>query len=226
MKFVGVKQGMLNLFGDTEELLPCTAIKVEKHVVSQVKTLIRDGYSAVQLASLNLSPSAIRKMSKPQIGHYKKAGVTPRRVSFEFRVSGSSSYDVGMEIGLESMENLLFVDVRGKSKGKGHQGVMKRYNFAGGPASHGSGFHRHGGSCGMRSTPGRCLPKQKKSGRMGDEWVTVQSLPVVKVDLGRGLLWVKGSIPGPRGGVVYLAQSLKKAKVSGVKRDKVSRGCG
>lgn len=106
--------------------------------------------------------------------------------------------------------DVIFVDVSGVSKGKGFQGVIKRHNFRGGPAAHGSGFHRHGGSTGMRSTPGRTLPDQKKAGRMGGENVTVQNLRVVGIDEGRNLLIVEGSIPGPRGSLVSVAPSMKK----------------
>ena len=122
-------------------------------------------------------------------------------------------YEVGQELGLQLFNEGAFIDVTGTSKGKGFQGVIKRHNFKGGPAAHGSGFHRHGGSTGMRSTPGRCLPGTKKAGRMGNERVTVQNLRVVAVDEARNLLIVAGAIPGARGSLVHITPAIKKQKV-------------
>jgi len=212
MKFMGTKEGMMQVLDDRGNPLPCTVIKIEKHVVSQVKILEIDHYQAVQVASLELKGSKVKKCPKPQLGHFKKAGINPHRVCWEFRISGSDavSYQVGDEISIELFQKIPFVDVMGTSKGKGFQGVMKRYHFSGGPASHGSGFHRHGGSCGMRSTPGRCLPGQKKAGRMGGEQATVENLQVIGVRPKEGLLLVKGGIPGSCGSMVYVTIAKKK----------------
>jgi large subunit ribosomal protein L3 len=128
----------------------------------------------------------------------------------EVRLDSVEDYKIGQELGVETFSEVQFVDVVGMSKGKGHQGVIKRHHFAGGPAAHGSGFHRHGGSCGMRTSPGRCLPGQKKSGRMGGEQVTMENLRLVKVDTERHVILVEGAIPGCRGGLVYVTPAKKK----------------
>lgn len=208
---MGTKQGMMQLFDAEGRRIACTVIKAEPHVVTQMKTKENDGYTALQLASMKLPPAKARNVSKPQIGHFKKAGVEPRRKMCEVRVDAVEEYKLGQEMGVELFEKIGFVDVIGISKGKGHQGVIKRHHFAGGPAAHGSGFHRHGGSCGMRTSPGRCLPGQKKSGRMGADKVTVQSLRVVKIDVQKQVIIVEGAIPGARGGSVYIVPAEKKA---------------
>ena len=133
------------------------------------------------------------------------------RYLFECRMDKKAdAYQVGQEIPLEDLSDWPYIDVIGKSKGKGFQGVIKRHNFGGGPASHGSGFHRAGGSTGMRSTPGRCLPKVKKPGQMGCKRVTVEGLELISVDLEKGVILVKGAVPGPCGGFVRVRQSSKK----------------
>ena len=122
----------------------------------------------------------------------------------------TEEYNLGQEIGVGAFEDVEFVDATAISKGKGFQGVIKRHHFAGGPASHGSGFHRHGGSTGMRSSPGRGLPGMKKAGQMGNEKVTVQNLRVIRIDTNDNLIIVKGQVPGPRNGLVYLTKAVKK----------------
>ena len=211
-KLMGIKQGMMQIFDAQGNRISCTVIYAEKHVISQIKTKENDGYTAVQLASFKMNPAKARKVAKPQLGHFKKAGVEPRRKLGEMRVDAADNYQVGQEMGVEVFTDIAFVDVIGVSKGKGHQGVIKRHHFAGGPAAHGSGFHRHGGSCGMRTSPGRCLPGQKKSGRMGGERVTVENLRVVSIDAEKQVILVEGAIPGARGGYVYVLPAKKKLK--------------
>jgi len=214
---MGIKQGMMQVFDDKGNKVVCTVISSERHIVTQLKNQQKDGYQAVQLATFKASSSKARNISKAEQGHFKKAGVEPRRKIMECRVDALDAYSLGQEIGVEYFKDISYVDVAATSKGKGHQGVIKRHHFSGGPAAHGSGFHRHGGSCGMRSTPGRCLPGQKKSGRMGGERVTVESLRVVRVDADRQLLLIEGAVPGARGGLVYIAQAKKK---NGAKKSK------
>jgi large subunit ribosomal protein L3 len=210
MRFMGTKKGMMQLFDDQGNKVVCTVISVENHVVSQVKTKEKEGYDALQLASLKVSPAKLKNVTKPQKGHFKKANVEPRRKLKETRIEKIDQYQLGQEISLDLCKEWSFVDVRGVSKGKGYQGVIKRHNFAGGPAAHGSGFHRHGGSCGMRSSPGRCLPGQKKAGHMGAEAVTVQNLRIVRVDSDKQVILVEGAIPGARGGLVYITKAKKR----------------
>ena len=209
-KLMGIKQGMMQVFDDQGNRVVCTVIHAEPHVISQIKSKESDGYAAVQLASQKVRPAKVRNVNKPQIGHFKKAGIEPRKALCEVRVDSVENYKLGQELGVETFNDIQFVDVRGVSKGKGHQGVIKRHHFAGGPAAHGSGFHRHGGSCGMRTSPGRCLPGQKKSGRMGGDQVTIENLRVVKIDADKQAILIEGAIPGCRGGLVYVTEAKKK----------------
>ncbi len=211
-KLMGIKQGMMQLFDKQGNRVVCTVILVEKHVISQIKTKEKDGYTAIQWATFKATSAKAKNMVKPQLGHFKKAGIEPRTRLNEVRVEGVDNYQLGQEMGVEVFGDIPFVDVIGVSKGKGYQGVIKRHNFAGGPAAHGSGFHRHGGSTGMRTSPGRCLPGQKKAGRMGGEQVTVENLRVVRIDPEKQVILVEGSIPGTRGGKVFVAPAKKRVK--------------
>ncbi|KAG6559494.1 50S ribosomal protein L3 [Candidatus Rhabdochlamydia oedothoracis] len=212
LKFQGKKKGMTMRFDAQGNQIVCTVILVEPNVIAQIKSSQgKDGYNAVQLAAYKVKPSKVKNVSKPLQGHFAKAKIEPRSSLKESRVENVEDFQVAQELNVSYFNEISYVDISGISKGKGHQGVMKRHNFAGGPASHGSGFHRHGGSTGMRSTPGRCLPGQKKSGRMGNEMVTTQNLRVVKVDLEKNVILVGGAVPGPRNGLVYISKAKKKA---------------
>lgn len=207
LKMMGKKVGMTRLFDKEGNLVVCTIISAPPHVVAQVKRKDTDGYDAVQLGAIKQTK---KNVSKQLLGHFAKAGVEPHRHLLESRVEKVEEFAVGQEIKISHLAECSHVDVAAVSKGKGHQGVIKRHGFAGGPASHGSGFHRHGGSCGMRTSPGRCLPGQKKSGHMGAEMVTVQNLKVVKVDDEKQVMIVGGAIPGPQGSLVTIAKAVKK----------------
>lgn len=214
LTMMGKKRGMMQLFDDKGNVVVCTVIQAEPNVVTQVKTKENDGYTAVQLGFDEVKGKTQytidARTKKPQVGHFKKAGVKPRRFLVESRVDSVEQYSPGQEISLDIFNDVEFVDATAISKGKGYQGVMKRHNFAGGPASHGSGFHRHAGSTGMRSTPGRGLPGGKKAGQMGNEQVTVQNLEVIKIDLENQVILVKGQVPGLRDGLVYIKRAEKK----------------
>ncbi len=214
LTIMGKKRGMMQLFDEKGNVIVCTVIQAEPNVVTQVKTKEIDGYQALQLGFEKVSGKTQytieKRAGKPMTGHYKKAGVEPRRHLLESRIKDGENYTLGQEIGVDNFNEVEFVDATAISKGKGYQGVMKRHHFAGGPASHGSGFHRHAGSTGMRSTPGRGLPGGKKAGQMGNERITVQNLQVVKVDAENQVILVKGQVPGPRNGLVYLTQAKKK----------------
>lgn len=215
IKLMGKKRGMTQLFDDKGNVVVCTVIQAEPNVVTQVKTKESDGYQAVQLSfdkvKGKVQYTIDKRTGKPQLGHFKKAGVEPRRHLKESRID-SAEYSLGQEISVDVFNGVEFVDATAISKGKGTQGVMKRHNFAGGPASHGSGFHRHAGSTGMRSTPGRGLPGGKKAGQMGNEQVTVQNIEVVRVDPENHLVILKGQVPGPKNGLVYLTKAVKKTE--------------
>jgi large subunit ribosomal protein L3 len=214
LTMMGKKRGMMQLFDEKGNVIVCTVIQAEPNVVTQIKTKETDGYTAVQLGFEKVAGKTQhtieKRTKKPRVGHFKKAGVEPRRYLLESRIDAKEDYSLGQEIGIDIFNDVEFVDATAISKGKGYQGVMKRHHFAGGPASHGSGFHRHAGSTGMRSTPGRGLPGGKKAGQMGNERVTVQNLQVVKVDLENRVILIKGQVPGPRNGLVYLTQAKKK----------------
>lgn len=214
LKLMGKKRGMTQRFDDSGNIVVCTVIHAEPNVVTQIKKKASDGYDAIQLGFDRLvvedSRTIQKRMTKQLIGHFQKAEVEPRRYLSESRIENVEEYSVGQELSVALFSDVAFVDVSGVSKGKGYQGVIRRHNFRGGPAAHGSGFHRHGGSTGMRSTPGRCLPGQKKAGRMGADHVTVQNLRVVGIDEKRNLIIVEGSIPGARGSLVSVIPSKKK----------------
>lgn len=210
LKLMGKKRGMTRIFDEKGNQVVCTVISAEPNVITQVKRREKDGYEAIQLSSFKVKSSKLRNVSKPLQGHFAKAGVEARGVSMESRVPSAEEFQSGQEVGLSYFSDVSYLDIQGVSKGKGYQGVMKRHNFAGGPASHGSGFHRHGGSTGMRTSPGRCLPGQKKAGRMGGEVVTTQNLRIVKIDEERQVILVEGAIPGARGGLVCMTKAVKK----------------
>lgn len=205
---LGTKIGMTRVYTDEGVSVPVTAIHVEPNVVTQVRTDEVDGYSAVQIAYGDIKA---RNSTIPMIGHDAKAGAEPRRFHREFRVNAeeAAEFELGQELTVDRFESVAFVDVAGTSKGKGYQGVMKRHNFAGMEASHGTErMHRHGGSIGgggiNRGTGPKLMKGKKMSGRMGDERVTVRSLEVVRIDKDRNLLLVKGPVPGAAKGMVEI----------------------
>lgn len=217
LKLMGKKIGMTHLFDEKGDLVVCTVILAEPNVIAQVKTQENDGYQAIQLAACKVKAPKVKNVTKSLRGHFAKASVEPRGHLAESRLDDVSEYKVGQEITVSVFLESSFVDVTGVSKGKGYQGVMKRHNYAGGPASHGSGFHRHAGSTGMRTSPGRNLPGGKKAGHMGAEQVTVQNIKVVKVDEEKQVILLKGAVPGFNDGLVYITKAkkisdLKKAK--------------
>jgi len=213
-KLLGRKRGMTNMFDDKGNVIPCTVIECEKNVVTQIKNKESDGYSAVQTAFEMVTAKDPRKKeartTKPMRGHFAKSEVEPRKHLTETRVNSVEGIELGQEFGVEMFAIGDIVDVMGTSKGKGFQGVMKLHNYSGGPASHGSKFHRRRGSQGMRSTPGRCFPGDKRPGRMGFKRVTVQNLQVVQIIEDQGVIIVRGAIPGATDGLVCITSAMKK----------------
>ena len=204
---LGVKLGMTQVWDDDNKVVPVTVIEVSPNVVTQIRTADNDGYDAIQIAAGAIDP---RKVTKPLKGHFEKAGVTPRRHLTEVRTTDASNYEVGQELTAETFEAGAIVDVVGTSKGKGTAGVMKRHNFAGVSASHGAHRnHRKPGSIGASATPSRVFKGMRMAGRMGNERVTVMNLTVVKVDPERNLLMIKGTVPGPKGRVVFVRNARK-----------------
>jgi len=212
---MGTKRGMVQVYDKDGNPVVCTLLHVEPNVITQLKTQEKDGYEALQLGYKEVivkDPRTMEKrVKKPLIGHFKKANVQPRRFLYEVLVESSAQYQVGQKMDLQLFEGVSHIDVTGKSKGKGYQGVMKKYGFAGMPKSHGAGpTHRHAGSTGMRSSPGRCLPGGPRPSHMGDEQVTIQNLRVLSIDLTSNIMLVEGAVPGAKNGVVVLSNAIKK----------------
>ena len=202
---LGRKIGMTQIFLENGELVPVTVVQAEPNVVLQKKTVETDGYEAIQLGFLDKKES---QANKPEKGHAEKANTKPKRYVREIRNANVDEYEVGQEISVDIFEEGELVDVTGTSKGKGFQGSIKRHNYARGPMSHGSRFHRSGGSMGSvdaaRVFKGKALP-----GRMGGQQVTIQNLEIVKVDPERNVLLIKGNIPGAKKSVVKITTAVK-----------------
>ncbi len=203
---VGKKLGMTQLFDANGNVVPVTVIEAGPCVVAQKKTVENDGYEAVQIGYGDLKAS---KVNKPMKGHFAKGDVAPKKVLREFRLDDISAINVGDLIKADIFAEGDAVDVRGTSKGKGYAGVIKRWNFGRLKESHGTGpVHRHGGSLGVID-PARVFKGKKMAGHLGNERVTVQNLSVVKVDAENNIIAVKGAVPGPKGGIVVLFDSVK-----------------
>ena len=208
---LGTKLGMTQVFDDTGQVTPVTVVRAGPCVVTAVRTPDRDGYSAVQLGFGEIDP---RKVTKPVAGLFAEAGVTPRRFLTELRTDDASEYQIGQEVTAEVFEAGQLVDATGTSKGKGTAGVMKRHGFKGLSSSHGTQRkHRSPGSIGACATPGRVFKGVRMAGRMGAVRTTVQSLTVHSVDTDRGLLLLKGAVPGANGGLI-MVRSAAKAPVA------------
>jgi large subunit ribosomal protein L3 len=204
---LGTKLGMTQVFDDDGRIVPVTVVKAGPCVVTAVRTDERDGYAGVQLGYGEIDP---RKVTKPVAGHFAAAGVTPRRYLAELRTDDAPEYTLGQELGPDVFEAGQLVDVTGKSKGKGTAGVMKRHGFKGLSSSHGTQRkHRSPGSIGGCATPGRVFKGLRMAGRMGNQRTTVQSLTVHGVDTDRGLLLIKGAVPGSKGGLVLVRSAAK-----------------
>ena len=206
---LGEKLGMTQVWDEENRLVPVTVIQAGPCVVTPVRNAETDGYDAVQIAYGAIDP---RKVNQPQSGHFAKAGATPRRHLVELRTADASEYSLGQEVTVELFENGQSIDVTGTTKGKGFAGVMKRHGFAGVSASHGAHRnHRKPGSIGGCATPGRVFKGMRMAGRMGGERQTTQNLTIHAVDVDKGLLLVKGAVPGPRGGIVLVRTAAKGA---------------
>jgi large subunit ribosomal protein L3 len=205
---LGTKLGMTQTWDENNKVVPVTVIQAGPCVVTQVRTPEADGYSAVQLGFGAIKAKAV---TKPVAGHFERAGVTPRKHLMELRTADASEYALGQELNADVFAAAEIVDVTGVSKGKGTAGVMKRHGFHGLRASHGvHRKHRSPGSIGGSSTPSKVFKGMKMAGRMGVEKVTVQNLTIHAVDAERGLILVKGSVPGPKGALVVVRSAAKK----------------
>jgi large subunit ribosomal protein L3 len=207
---VGQKLGMTRVYDSTGTITPVTVIVAEPNTVVQVKTKEKDGYDAVQVGVGTAKES---RVTKPLLGHFKKAGVEPREHLSEFRVNGQDDVPKqGEAITVTRFKPGQWVDVIGVSKGKGFQGVVRRHHFAGQPAAHGSKMHRRPGAIGCRSTPGLTFPNHRMPGHMGDEQITVQNLRVVQVREADNVLLIRGAVPGANGSIVVVRTAIKGQK--------------
>ena len=204
---IGKKLGMTQIFSEEGLAIPVTVIKVDTTVVTQIKTVEKDGYNAIQVGTIAAKE---KHLTKAEIGHFKKNGLDNFRHLQEFRVDNVADFKVGQVIDLSVLDNTQKVDVTGTSIGKGFQGTVKRWNFSRGPMAHGSKNHRAPGSIGAGTTPSRVIKGKRMAGNMGNERVTISKLKLVKVDNENGLVLVKGSVPGCEGRLVTIVPSRQK----------------
>jgi len=204
---IGKKLGMTTVFDDKGLAIPVTVIKVDKIVVTQIKTVEKDGYNAIQVGTVAAKE---KHLTKGQLGHFSKNKLENFRHLQEFRIDNPQDYTIGQEIVVSVLDNIEKVDVMGTSIGKGFQGTVKRWNFSRGPMGHGSKNHREPGSIGAGTTPGRVIKGKHMAGNMGNERVTVTKLKLVKVDSENSLLLIKGAVPGPEGKLVTIKPSRIK----------------
>ena len=208
---LGEKLGMTQVWDEQNRVVPVTVVKAGPCVVTQIRKQEVDGYEAVQIAYGAIDP---RKVNKPESGHFAKAGVTPRRYSVEIRTADAAEYTLGQEITAETFASGQLVDVSGTSKGHGFAGVMKRHNFRGLGAGHGvQRKHRSPGSIGACATPARVFKGMKMAGQYGNARITTQNLEIVEGDAERGILLVKGAVPGPNGSLVLVRNAAKRPVV-------------
>ena len=203
---IGKKIGMTQIFNEEGKVIPVTVIEAGPCVVSQVKAEETDGYNSIQLGFGAIKES---KVNKPERGHFTKANIAPARYLREIRVDSIEDVKVGDELKADIFMAGDKIDIQGTSKGKGFQGVIKRHGQHRGPMGHGSMYHRRPGSMGSTSTPGRVFKGKKLPGHMGAETVTIQNLEVIKVDLDKNIILVKGSVPGAKGSILKIKSSVK-----------------
>ncbi len=206
---IGKKIGMTQIFDEKGNVVPVTVIEATPNVVAQVKTVETDGYNSIQLGYEEVKDKHI---NKPEKGHFTKAGLAAKKHLREFRVEDVENYKVGDEVKADIFEAGEKIDVQGTTKGKGFQGVIKRHGQHRGPMGHGSMYHRRPGSMGSTSTPGRVFKGKKLPGHMGRVTVTIQNLDVVRVDMDKNVILVKGSVPGAKGAILKIKSAVKASK--------------
>lgn len=203
---IGKKVGMTQIFDEAGKVIPVTVIEVGPCTVTQIKTVEQDGYQAVQLGFGDVKES---KLTKPKLGKFTKSKIAPKKYLREFKLDSIEGLNVGDELKADVFAVGDKVDVQGITKGKGFQGVIKRHGQSRGPMGHGSMYHRRPGSMGPTSTPGRVFPGKNLPGHMGTLTVTIQNLEVIKVDLDKNAILVKGSVPGAKGAILKIKSSVK-----------------
>lgn len=201
---LGNKIGMTQIFDESGNILPVTILKVGPCVVTQIKTKSKDGYDSIQIGYKNVLS---KSLTQPELGHLEKSNIQPLKYLKEFRINDNHEFEVGQILKVDLFSPDQFVNVRGKSIGKGFSGLQKRHNFTRGPMTHGSKNHRAPGSIGMGTTPGRVLPGKKMAGQLGNKIITIKKLKVIQLNLEENILIIKGSIPGKPGNLVSIVPS-------------------
>jgi len=201
---LGNKIGMTQIFDETGNIIPVTILKVGPCVVTQVKTEAKDGYNSIQVGYSRVSS---KSLTQPELGHLQKSNIQPLKHLKEFRINKDQNFEVGQTLTVDLLSLGEFVDIQGKTIGKGFTGLQKRHNFARGPMTHGSKNHRAPGSIGMGTTPGRVLPGKRMSGQVGNKVITVKKLKVIQLNLEENILVIKGSVPGKPGNLLSIVPS-------------------
>ena len=201
---LGNKIGMTQIFDESGNIIPVTILKVGPCVITQVKTIEKDGYNAIQVGYGNVPSKAL---TQPELGHLQKSNIQPLKYLKEFRINDNNEFEIGQILNVDAFSEGQLVNVRGKSIGKGFSGLQKRYNFARGPMTHGSKNHRAPGSIGMGTTPGRVLPGKKMAGQLGNKIATIQKLKVIQINPEENILVIKGSVPGKPGNLLSIVPS-------------------
>jgi len=201
---LGNKIGMTQIFDESGNIIPVTILKVGPCVVTQVKTLEKDGYDSIQIGYGSVSS---KSLTQPELGHLQKSNIQPLKYLKEFRISEDSEFQIGQVLNVKSFEPGQLVNIQGKTIGKGFSGLQKRHNFTRGPMTHGSKNHRAPGSIGMGTTPGRVLPGKKMSGQLGNKITTIKKLKVIQINSEENILVIKGSVPGKPGNLLSIVPS-------------------
>ena len=201
---LGNKIGMTQIFDESGNIIPVTILKVGPCVVTQVKTKSKDGYDSIQIGYGNVSS---KSLSQPKLGHLQKSNIQPLKYLKEFKVSEQDEFEIGQVLNVDAFSPGQFVNIKGKSIGKGYSGLQKRHNFTRGPMTHGSKNHREPGSIGMGTTPGRVLPGKKMAGQLGNKNTTIKKLKVIQINSEENILVIKGSVPGKPGNLLSIVPS-------------------
>jgi len=201
---LGNKIGMTQIFDDSGNIVPVTILKMGPCIITQIKTILKDNYNAIQVGYGNLSS---KFLTQPELGHLNKSNIQPLKYLKEFRVDNPEEFEVGQILGVNSFTIGQLIDITGKSSGKGFSGLQKRYNFSRGPMTHGSKNHRAPGSIGMGTTPGRVLPGKKMAGQLGNKITNIKKIKILQVNTTENILVVKGSVPGKPGNLISIIPS-------------------
>ena len=201
---LGNKIGMTQIFDESGKIIPVTVLKIGPCIITQVKTVLKDGYNAIQIGYGNVSR---KSLTQSELGHLQKSNIQPLKYLKEFRINNPEDFQINQVLNVETFTAGQLVDIRGKSSGKGFSGLHKRHNFTRGPMTHGSKNHRAPGSIGMGTTPGRVLPGKKMAGQLGNKIIKIKKLKIIQIDTKENILVVRGSVPGKPGNLLSIIAS-------------------